>query len=211
MSKRRYLAGKGPRRGVFMFEVTGPRKGRDTPILWPPRLPPWHGETERRQAAGYMPDPSAPFFFCKREDFRVELFIGQGGLCHWCSKPMSMERRRVTVNGRLKDNRSFATFEHLRPKSMGGGFNRKNIRLAHGSCNAKRPIRKFPHDPYADVLAGLVREMSAQKNTAWCASAIGKQKIESSLSQSIDSRGHHGHAADQDHAQEPPGWALSGA
>lgn len=139
---------KGPRRGMFQFEVTGPVPGRDTPILWPPRLPPWHGEIERRQAAGYVPSDRGPFFFCKREEFRVELFQAQEGKCFWCLQPMSMERRKLTIHGRLKDNASFATFEHKRPRSQGGAFSRENIVLAHGSCNNKRAKRRFPHDEW---------------------------------------------------------------
>jgi len=167
---------------------------------------------ERREAAGYMRDDRSQFFFCKREDFRVELFILQEGLCHWCQQPMSMARRKLTIHGRAKDNGLFATFEHLKPRSMGGGFNRDNIRLAHGSCNNKRPRRKFKHDPYAGVLAKASSACGQQKNASWCASAIVSQNIQSRLTPSIDSRGPHGQAAaHQDHAQEPSCRALPGA
>jgi hypothetical protein len=101
---------------------------------------------------------SGQLFCCKREDFRIELFAFQEGKCHWCHGPMTMERKRTTVNGRMKDNMQFATFEHIKPRSMGGGFNRDNIRLAHGACNVKRDRRKFPHDPYRHLLASFIRE-----------------------------------------------------
>lgn len=132
-------------------------------MAWPPRLPEDWGEVERREAAGYIPSDNGPFFSCTREEFRVELFIAQGGECHWCLQPMSMVRRKTTPLGNVKDNQSFATFEHLRPRFMGGKFNRENIRLAHGSCNLKRHRKKFDHDPYADVLNGLIRASGKKK------------------------------------------------
>lgn len=115
--------------------------------IWPPRLPEDWGEAERRKAAGQVAS-TAPPPFCRREDCRIELFEAQGGKCHWCHKPMSMDRKRTTINGRVKDNGSFATFEHLKPRHQGGGFNRANIRLAHGACNNKRDRRRYPHDPH---------------------------------------------------------------
>lgn len=122
-----------------------------TRIVWPPRLPENYGEVERRRAAtstkrGKM--LRAKSICCRREDYRLELFDKQDGLCHWCSGHMSMDRKRTTQNGRVKDNGSFATFEHLKPRHQGGGFNRDNIVLAHGSCNNKRDRRRYPHDPH---------------------------------------------------------------
>lgn len=119
-------------------------------ITWPPRLPEEHGEVERRRAAGYVmrgPGKRADDF-CKREDFRIELFEAQNGKCHWCPGQMSLERKRVTPGGRVKDNGAFATFEHLKPRHQGGGFNRANIVLAHGNCNNKRDRRRYENDPH---------------------------------------------------------------
>ena len=164
---RRWRDQTRPRRGIFSFEVDGPRTGRDTPILWPPRLPSWWGETERREAAGYVPNRRGPFFFCTREEFRLELFSTQQGKCHWCGDQMSMERRRITLTGRLKDNLSFATFEHIKPRSMGGGFNRSNIVLAHGACNLKRHKRKFQNDPYAEVLNAHIQRLGRVPGKDW--------------------------------------------
>lgn len=129
-----------------LFE--GPIRGKESPILWPPRLPHWWGEFERRIATRYVKNEHAPYFSSSREDFRAELYEKQAGMCHWCDGLMSMDRKRVTPNGRVKDNSGFATFEHLIPKSNGGTFDRKNIVLAHGGCNNKRARRKFPHDKW---------------------------------------------------------------
>lgn len=149
MSKDRSWHRRAPRRGMFTgYTVDGPRPGRDTPILWPPRLPWWWQEAERRIASGWVLHDAGPMFFCKREEFRLELYGSQDGKCHWCDKPMSLERKRTTATGRVKDNGTFATFEHLKPRHLGGGFSRTNIVLAHGTCNAKRDRRRYPNDPH---------------------------------------------------------------
>lgn len=172
MANKRRHREPGPRRGVFTYDIDGPRPGKVTPILWPPRLPSWWGESERREAARYVSSPNSPFFFCKREEFRVELFAEQNGACHWCRNQMSMERKRITVTGRIKDNQSFASFEHIKPRSMGGVFSRHNIKLAHASCNRERPQRRFEHDPYADILKAQIRKLGKAKKE------VGHEKVE---------------------------------
>lgn len=59
------------------------------------------------------------------------LFERQGGICHWCKKPMMLTRDRVP--GSLS-----ATFEHLTPRSRGGKTWGENVVLAHLTCNARR-------------------------------------------------------------------------
>jgi hypothetical protein len=58
-----------------------------------------------------------------------------------------MERLKVTPSGKVKDNKAFATFEHLIPLEEGGVTGIVNRVLAHGSCNNNRKKRKWPHDP----------------------------------------------------------------
>ena len=79
---------------------------------------------------------------------REELFKAQDGKCYWCSEQMELNHFKLSaITGRTKENPMFATFEHLRPRSHGGGSSPKNIVLAHGSCNNNRHKRKFEHDP----------------------------------------------------------------
>lgn len=84
---------------------------------------------------------------------RADLFQKQGGKCHWCRKPMEMNQLRLTPAGRLKENPWFASFEHVKPKSMGGLNVLRNIVLAHAYCNQKRHIDCWPHDPIYGVAA----------------------------------------------------------
>lgn len=78
---------------------------------------------------------------------RLELFEKQEGKCFWCTRQMQMNTLRQTPLGRWKDNPLFASFEHLIPKSHGGGSGLRNIVLAHADCNGKREILRWPHDP----------------------------------------------------------------
>ena len=78
---------------------------------------------------------------------RQEKFNAQGGLCWWCREKMSMEPVRITPHGKWKDNSSYASFEHLIPRSFGGLNTRNNKVLAHAACNNKRHKRKWSHDP----------------------------------------------------------------
>jgi len=69
---------------------------------------------------------------------RERKFKAQGGLCHWCQKPMSLEPIHTTNRGRVKDNPNYATFEHLVRRRECGGGKPNNVVLAHASCNRKR-------------------------------------------------------------------------
>jgi 5-methylcytosine-specific restriction endonuclease McrA len=65
---------------------------------------------------------------------KAELFAEQRGLCFWCQKKMHFAR---------------TTFDHLIPRSRGGGNDRGNQVLAHSSCNMARgnliwPFGKTP-------------------------------------------------------------------
>lgn len=84
----------------------------------------------------------------RRRSKRLKLFQKQDGKCHWCTQPMDLEPIRVSKLGNIKCNQAYATFEHVRPKSMGGDWwSKDNIVLAHASCNNKRHKRRWPHDP----------------------------------------------------------------
>lgn len=75
----------------------------------------------------------------KREAFRRELFERQGGLCHLCGKPMTLQRRTGKRAG--AGGSTFASFDHLIPKANGGRNYRTNFRLAHRKCNSARNHR----------------------------------------------------------------------
>lgn len=78
---------------------------------------------------------------------RLRMFKEQEGACWWCRDPMSLEPLRITWKGNVKHNSSFASFEHIIPKGMGGARNKQNTVLAHASCNRNRHRRKWSHDP----------------------------------------------------------------
>lgn len=73
----------------------------------------------------------------KRELLRAQLFAQQQGLCHLCGTPMTITRRsrNTTVAS------TFATFDHLVPRSEGGTSYWKNLKLAHRRCNSARNSR----------------------------------------------------------------------
>lgn len=79
------------------------------------------------------------------------MFLEQFGLCHWCEKPMFLEREH---NGNLPHD--YATFDELMPRSRGGKRSRENQVLAHRLCNSQRgntiATRKkvFPSFPVSD-------------------------------------------------------------
>jgi 5-methylcytosine-specific restriction endonuclease McrA len=60
---------------------------------------------------------------CNKRKKRRTLYKRQGGLCWLCHKSMP---------------RSDATFDHLIPRSKGGGQSWENLKLAHRSCNEAR-------------------------------------------------------------------------
>jgi hypothetical protein len=91
----------------------------------------------------------------QREAFRRELYAANPN-CFWCHKVMDIENRTIiTATGREKHNDSYASFEHLKPRWMGGRFTRANICLAHAGCNRKRHqkhhLPRYEHDPYRGV------------------------------------------------------------
>lgn len=54
---------------------------------------------------------------------RLELMKRQRGYCWLCGQQMAMDD---------------ATFDHIIPKSLGGGNKRANLKLAHRWCNKTR-------------------------------------------------------------------------
>lgn len=74
-----------------------------------------------------------------RRMFRVRrrMFKKQKGLCHLCGKPMAISQEKVMHD-------SFATFDHLIPRSQGGVNAQDNLPLAHRRCNEKRANRPLP-------------------------------------------------------------------
>lgn len=60
-----------------------------------------------------------------------ELYRSQNGLCAICSQPLSPADMDV---------------DHKIPFSYGGGNERKNIQVAHTSCNRSKQAQVDPHD-----------------------------------------------------------------
>lgn len=67
--------------------------------------------------------------------FRKRLYDEQGGLCYYCQKRMSFNRKKTGAPAR-----DFATFEHLVRRQQGGQVNSVNIVLAHYKCNVLKNI-----------------------------------------------------------------------
>ena len=109
-------------------------------LIEDPRYPPSHGSGASKKSR-------------RERVIRQQKFDEQNGQCYWCGGWMSMEPLARNINGDLKDNGKFATFEHLVPKSEGGrrATNSSNVVLAHAHCNRKRERLKFPHDPVYGV------------------------------------------------------------
>lgn len=53
-------------------------------------------------------------------------WIAQRAICPYCSKRLSLERKRCSKQ---------ATWDHVRPLAMGGGQGKPNRVVAHRSCN----------------------------------------------------------------------------
>jgi hypothetical protein len=77
---------------------------------------------------------------------RLKLYAQQLGLCYWCKQSMDLNPTKLNMHGDVKENRRYASFEHMIPKSMGGGHHYNRV-LAHIHCNNKRHILKWDHDP----------------------------------------------------------------
>lgn len=75
----------------------------------------------------------------RRDELRAKLFELQNGRCHLCGRPMTLERPE-----RTRAPKSFASFDHLTPKSEGGTSYYTNLKLAHRSCNSRRGSNPLP-------------------------------------------------------------------
>lgn len=75
-----------------------------------------------------MSDGMGPY----KKAFRLKLFEAQDGLCYYCGRQMSLNRK---LNG--QPARDFATLEHLIRRQQGGQVNSTNIVLAHYKCNRR--------------------------------------------------------------------------
>ena len=74
----------------------------------------------------------------KKRAWRQRKFIAQGGLCVWCKKPMSFNRKKTG-----QPARDFATFEHMKRRRDGGRKEEENVMLAHYKCNQRREGSKI--------------------------------------------------------------------
>lgn len=68
---------------------------------------------------------------------RKRMWKAQKGLCHLCGEVMAISKTR-------SDEDSYATFDHLLPRSKGGTGAQENIKLAHKRCNVKRGNKPLP-------------------------------------------------------------------
>lgn len=68
----------------------------------------------------------------ERKQIRRALFEEQGGLCGLCGEPMLP----LKVTGACAPRA--ATIDHIVARSLGGGWERPNLRLAHKACNTER-------------------------------------------------------------------------
>lgn len=91
-----------------------------------------------------------------RWQVRLRMFHHQYGLCHWCSKPMTLWPFKTTRRGRVKDANLFASFEHLERLRDGGKWDLANLRLAHAGCNRGREEKE--REAWQDKLLDYERE-----------------------------------------------------
>lgn len=64
------------------------------------------------------------------------LWLRQQGRCALCDEPMPETRWQTphaTVWKKLRP-----TFDHIRPRSKGGGDELENLQLAHAACNKRK-------------------------------------------------------------------------
>lgn len=87
-------------------------------------------------------------FYSDSKERRRRKFERQGGLCHWCKKPMTLERCSVPrKNGQYGYPSNFATFEHLQRRRDGGAGKPLNVVLACKKCNNGRDAGVQLHKP----------------------------------------------------------------
>ncbi len=89
---------------------------------------------------------------------RERKFKVQGGLCHWCKKPMVLTRGNGK-SGSIPGN--YATFEHLQRVRDGGAGKPHNVVLACKSCNNGRDAGVQLSPPKPENLAA--RRMTNQQ------------------------------------------------
>jgi hypothetical protein len=84
----------------------------------------------------------------RKHERRRRKFALQNGLCHWCAKPMTLDRG---TSGRPV--RNFATFEHLQRRRDGGVGKPHNVVLACYFCNYNREAGKQTSKPSPENIA----------------------------------------------------------
>jgi 5-methylcytosine-specific restriction endonuclease McrA len=72
----------------------------------------------------------------RKDERRKRKFERQGGLCHWCKQPMTLEMYRRPQGA--KPPRNYASFEHLQRRRDGGSGKHNNVVLACSRCNSSR-------------------------------------------------------------------------
>lgn len=62
---------------------------------------------------------------------KLDMYEAQDGLCWWCGEELDLSITSPKDPG-------MPNFEHIIPKSKGGGKGNDNLRLVHQECNQKR-------------------------------------------------------------------------
>lgn len=160
------LLGTPPALGLPAWALEPERT--ETVFRWPPRVSQAAfdfeiatimatGEGTTLELLRVQPQASQTLSRQAREAFRLRLFKKQNGQCHWCCELMDIEHKTITTRaGKVKNNNTYASFEHLIPRAMGGRFTEENIRLAHAGCNCHRQdknhLPRYAHDPLREVV-----------------------------------------------------------
>jgi 5-methylcytosine-specific restriction endonuclease McrA len=91
------------------------------------------------------------------DPFKQRLFDEQSGKCWICGEMMVLV---FTARDRLS-----ATFDHIRPVSLGGTWTKANLKLAHQICNNRRG--NGTHGPRGPVYAPRQSSGHLPFSAAW--------------------------------------------
>lgn len=82
--------------------------------------------------------------------WKAEFMQAQSGLCYWCHRTMTLDDPR---------SRTFATFDHLKPRKHGGSSAKHNLVLAcrqynegRGAVFSKRAVKRMRIKPRWETL-----------------------------------------------------------
>jgi 5-methylcytosine-specific restriction endonuclease McrA len=124
---------------VAVVIIKSSRSSRSRPApsqTFTPR-PPGKGRSRgRRTWVSYPPKPYDWRKIAERDGLACQL-------CGHDVDPANFSKRR---DGTFKPGNRYPTVDHIQPRSLGGGHEDANLRLAHFSCNAQRGNREHIED-----------------------------------------------------------------